>query len=583
MSKAGTIWKMTIRKKLMLISLVLLLAPVAILGAVSYKVSARENNAQIEDNLRNSVKMAIELIGSFDDAVKKGVMTKEDAQERVRQLLLGPKQDGARSVNKHIDLGPNGYFFAITPSGDLTMHPSLEGQNIIDKKTSDGFYYIKDLIQKGQNGGGFTIYNWPLPNSAKEAEKITYSELAPQWGWIICAGSYMQDYTAGQRRILHAIIITLIGCWLVGGLAMTLFALHISRPIRKLAAQAKKIATGDLRSADLTVKNRDEIGELAVSFESMYQNLRRLAGSLLSSSDSLSAASQELSVSIGETTKATVTISNSIHEMATANETQARSIQESANAMEEMASGIQRIAQTSATAHEASVRTLREAEQGNQLIVQSSEQMNAVSSTVGDLAAIVAKLGERSQQIGEIVQAITEISSQTNLLALNASIEAARAGEHGKGFAVVAGEVRKLAERSNASAAQVTELVEAIQSDIEQAATAMVKGEQEVDAGVQAIRRTGEAFASILEATRSVVDQVQEASAVSEQMSASSQQIAASLQEMERMSSQSNEMSQAISASTEEQLASMEEISASAESLSGMSKEMQELAHRFKL
>lgn len=236
------------------------------------------------------------------------------------------------------------------------------------------------------------------------------------------------------------------------------------------------------------------------------------------------------------------------------NETQARGVQESAYAMEEMAAGIQRIASTSSTACDASLTTLRQAEEGNELIVKSSEQMNAVSSKVGDLASIVDKLGERSQQIGEIVQAITDISSQTNLPALNASIKAARAGEQGKGFAVVAGEVKKLAERSNESAAQVAELIESIRGDIERATVAMEQGEREVAAGVEAIRLTGEAFRHILDATRSVVDQVQSASAAAEQMSASSQEVAASLQEMERTSARANEMT-----------------------------EMQSLAHRFKL
>jgi methyl-accepting chemotaxis protein len=251
--------------------------------------------------------------------------------------------------------------------------------------------------------------------------------------------------------------------------------------------------------------------------------------------------------------------------------------------MEEMAIGIQRIATTSLTAYEASVDAREQAEHGQELINRSTEQMNAVSAVVGELVGIIQKLEERSNQIGDIVQVMSEISNQTNLLALNASIEAARAGEQGKGFAVVAGEVKKLAERSTESAAQVAELIDSIRSDIGAAVTTMGKGEREVDAGVQSIRHTGDAFAHILAAARSIVEQAQESSGAAEEMSASAQQIAASLQELERMSAKSNEMTHTVSASTEEQIAAMEEISASADSLQTMSAEMQALAHRFKL
>jgi methyl-accepting chemotaxis protein len=578
-------WRLTIRRKLLLITLALLVLPTVAVGTISYEQAAKVGDQLIQNNLRNSVQMAVALTKSFDEAVKKGTMTQDEAQEKVKQLLLGPKsQDGSRPVNKDIDMGANGYFFVMNEKGDLVAHPSLEGQNIIDKKTSEGFYYIKDLIAQGKKpGGGYTLYSWPLPNSTKEAAKIAYAMESPDWGWIICAGSYMQDYDQGVTHIFHSMLYTLIICLVVGGVVLTLFALHISRPIVKLSRQAKQFATGDLRTSDFRVSNKDEIGELFVSFEMMYHNLKRLAAGLLGNSDSLSRSSHELSQAIGETTQATGQISASVQDVALNSEAQTRSVEESAKAIEEMASGIQRVAATSSTAYDASVTTLREAEQGNLLIGKSAEQMGAVSATVGDLAAIVDKLSERSQQIGDIVQVITDMSSQTNLLALNASIEAARAGEQGKGFAVVAGEVRKLAERSSESAAQVAGLIEAIQADIGLATTTMGKGEHEVASGVEAVQRTGDAFLRILDATRSVVDQVQEASAAAEQMSASSQEIAASLLEMERLSSRVSDTMQTVSASTEEQLAAMEEIAASSESLSGMSEQMQQLAHQFKL
>ncbi|MBW7456317.1 methyl-accepting chemotaxis protein, partial [Paenibacillus sepulcri] len=376
---------LSIRVKLILVSLLLLLTPVLVLGIISYQVSFKEADLLIKKNLSNSVHMAIEMTEALSQQVKQGGMTQEEAEENMKQLLLGPKEGDTRPINANIDMGENGYFFVLNENGDLLAHPLLEGQNIAEKQTSDGFFYIKDMIQKGLSGGGFSTFLWPLPNSAKEAEKIVYAEASPEWGWIIAAGSYMQDYNSGQKHIRDTIIITLLCCWVAGVVVMTLFARHISRPVRKLAAQARVFSTGDLRTADLKVGNKDELGELASSFEAMYTNLRQLASGLLKGSDSLSASSRELSDAIEQTTQATDHIAESVLRSATSSEMQARSIKESSMAMEEMASGIQRVASTSAAAFESSTLTLEEARQGNLLLEQSTEQMAAVNMTVDEL------------------------------------------------------------------------------------------------------------------------------------------------------------------------------------------------------
>lgn len=575
--------RFTIRRKLLAITLVLLIVPIAVLGSIGYYVSYKETNKLIEKNIQNSVELVLAEIASMDESVKKGTISLEQAQENMKTMLLGPKQDGKRPINPNIDLGPNGYFFVMDVKGTELAHPSLEGQNIWDKQTKDGTYFIREMIGKAQQGGGFTYYSWPLPNQTKEAMKVTYAELAPQWGWVVCAGSYMMDYNAGQKHIWNAILWTFIGCFAVGAVILLLFSLHISRPLAQMAHTAEFVAEGDLTAPPLRVTNKDEIGWLSESFNRMTGTLRQLTGQLGASSDGVSEASVKLTAAIRETTEASTSMSVAIQEMAETVDVQARSVQESARTMEEMAAGIQRIAVTSSTAYESSAATLQEAEAGNAASERMAEQMNAVRSTVGELAGVVSVLNDRSEQIGAIVQSIKELSYQTNLLALNASIEAARAGEHGKGFAVVAAEVKKLAARSNASAVEVETLIEAVQSDIGGAVEAMERGEREVQTGVETLRETSEAFRRIVAATRHVVDQVQETSAAMEQMSAGTEQVAASLLEMERSAARAADSTQSISAAAQEQLATMEAIETSAESLNEMSLELQKGIHRFKV
>ncbi|MFP3390318.1 methyl-accepting chemotaxis protein [Brevibacillus sp. SIMBA_040] len=578
-------WRFTIRNKLLVISLAILIIPALLVGVMSIWVSARESDLQTETNLRNTVHMAAELIVSFEDAVKKGSLRKEEAQEKMKQLLLGPKQpDGTRTINTNIDIGEHGYFFVLNEQGDLVAHPTQEGEKFWDMQTSDGFYHIRDMLQKGQQpGGGVTVYRWPLPDSKADAMKIAYSLRDPNWGWTIVAGSYIKDYNAGQQRIVQGTVYTLLSCIAVGGIIVILLATRLTKPLVQLTQLAKQVAGGDLSQRAIAIHSRDEIGDLYASFQTMHSRLRELTQGLLSHAAALSSSSRDLTVTFGETTAATDQISVSAQEVALSNETQKRSLQESTYAMEELSASAQRIASTSSTAFEASQATLSHAEHGNELIRQSAEQMLAVSTTVGDLSLIVNQLNKRSHQIGEIINAMTTISSQTNLLALNAAIEAARAGEEGKGFAVVADEIRKLAERSRISAMEVTELIQAILADINKATTAMDQGEQEVQTGVDSIRHSGEAFQRILVATRSAVYHVQETSAAAEQISASSQEFHASLQEIDHMAVRSNDLAQTISTTTAGQLAAMEEISASADSMSRISEEMLQIVKQFKL
>ncbi|MFS0726954.1 methyl-accepting chemotaxis protein [Paenibacillus sp. 1P07SE] len=579
--------KLTIRKKLLWMSFFLLTVPILAMGIISYKTAHEETTALIENGLRGNVNLAIETMIVLDRAVQDGLVSLEEAQNTFRVMLLGERQaDGTRPINDALDLGPNGYFFVLDDAGTLLAHPKREDDNIWDERADDGTYYIQDLIAAGQAGGGFVYYDWALPvteDAGKSALKVSYAKQAPVWGWIISAGSYMQDFNEGQKRILGNLIWTLVFCLLIGSLVLYLFANHIAKPVMRMARQAEQMADGDLSGDEVPEGRKDELGVLARSFNHLLHNLRDLAGNQMLSANALAASSRSLSGVIAETTQAIHQTSQAIAEVSGNAETQAGSIEESSRAMEEMAGGIQRIAGTSSQAFEASSGTLEQAERGGELIRRSSEQMGSVSRTVAQLGSVVQQLSDRSASIGQIVEAIGGIAKQTNLLALNAAIEASRAGEHGKGFAVVAAEIRKLSEQTAEQSGQIAALIEGIRHEIGQAAVSMAQGEQEVAQGVEAMQETGDAFARILEATRSVVRQVEETSAAAEEMSASSEQIAASLQEMERMATHTSGAAQSVSAASEEQLAVMEDIASSAVRLNEMAGSMKELAGKFRM
>ena len=248
-----------------------------------------------------------------------------------------------------------------------------------------------------------------------------------------------------------------------------------------------------------------------------------------------------------------------------------------------MAIGVQRVAEATSTVAEESKATTKEANEGNESIQKVIQQMDKIHRSVDDTATVIQKLEERSKEIGQIIEVITDISDQTNLLSLNAAIEAARANEHGKGFAVVANEVKKLAEQSKESADQIASLIQEIQGDTAHAGMMMRKDINEVKLGISVVQETGEGFKRIQKSIDQVTSQIQEISAISEEMSASVEQVNTSMKQVDYVSKHTSANTQNVAASTEEQLASMEKITSSSSALSKMAEKLLRQIQQFKI
>lgn len=379
---------------------------------------------------------------------------------------------------------------------------------------------------------------------------------------------------------------------IIGGILIVILALltwlvyrRILTPIQHVMTVSENVSKGILtKKVDENISNRrDELGKLGSSINIMLHNFRTLIKEVVDSIEHVASASEQLSASSEETTTSTHQIAAVIQEVASGAETQLHGAIESSNAIEDMTKDIQCIAQTIANVSVDSTKMEKEAEQGNQSILQAVQQMEDITESFKISSTIVSQLTERSKEIRQIASLITDIADQTNLLALNAAIEAARAGEHGKGFAVVADEVRKLAEQTAISSKQVSDLIDLIQKDSLSSVQSMSTVSEEVDAGLKQIYDVGKAFKRILLATQSVASQTHEASVISEQMSRSTDKVTASVETMAIIAKNSAQSSQNVAQSSQEQLASMEEITSSSESLTKIAQELKELIKTFKI
>ncbi|BCJ87197.1 methyl-accepting chemotaxis protein [Effusibacillus dendaii] len=436
---------------------------------------------------------------------------------------------------------------------------------------------LADILKAKATQPGVVSYQ------ADGKEYVIANANIPQTGYRLYLNIPMDNVLQSSTKIqttvwtvvcMAALLVALLAFWI---------SRNISRPVGQIADQVTRVANGDLTVGELEIQNKDEIGALAANISVMIGNLKQILSQINRNSQQVAATAEGLSTIAEQTEQSASQMAVSIQAVADLTESHLSGTEESVQAMEEMAVGIQRIAESAALVAETSTEMAGDAQRGNQSIQQAVSQINSLGNSVNRSTEVVKLLGERSKEIGKILEVITEIASQTNLLALNAAIEAARAGEHGRGFAVVADEVRKLAEQSDSSAHQIAALIREIQADTERSVEAMETGTHEVEMGMKMVREAGNAFAKIVSASQKVAGQIQEVSAASEQMSASSEEVTASLEEMARSAKESAASSQSIAAGSEEQLAAVEEVAKSAQSLAGLAEDLKKLLTRFKL
>ncbi|MBV5307465.1 MAG: cache domain-containing protein [Desulfobulbaceae bacterium] len=460
-------------------------------------------------------------------------------------LALGHAIEGVADKQQQIDVirklvddirfesDQSGYYFVYENTVNVALPPAKakQGSDLGGLKDKNGVYFVKELMEQADKGGGFVQYVFPKPPNNQDTPKLGYAELIPGTRMWIGTGVYVDNVDsyvgALNKEINQQVQASLITMASSAGLVFVVIisiilmvAFGIVRGLNNVVESLRDIAQGE---GDLTrrleIKANDEIGDLGKGFNLFIEKLQGIIRGVVanskeveSKSNNLAQVARDMSSSAGESTARSTSVAAAAEEMnvnlnnvAAAMEQSSTNTAMVASAAEEMTATISEIANNAEQAHVISIQAVQKAK------ITSNK---------------MSELGVAAQAINKVTEAITEISEQTNLLALNATIEAARAGEAGKGFAVVANEIKELAKQTATATHNIKQQIEGVQ----QTAADSIKEINEISGVIN----------SVNEIVATIASAVTEQSTATEEIAKNIEQASQGLQEVNENVNQSS-------------------------------------------
>lgn len=560
----------SIRRKLNILIVCCVLLLTATLAVVNYVIVKNRMLESANAKLQSDIQMTYKYV----DALIEGEWEIVDGKLYKGDVNIVENYDFIDEIGELTD----GNAFSIFQyETRISTNIVEDGKRAINTKVSDEVSEV--VLQKKERFLGPADVLGQPHQTAYDPILNGNGEVIGIWATAIPIAPYLD--MANSAALNNVVISSIVSLLIV--LCITVFmSRQVVKPINVLKENAKELANLNLNARILNPKGKDEVAELAKSFNEMRDRLKDTITIVAGSANRIANSSQQLSESSHQTSEAANQVALTMNDIAVGTTTQAEQSEQIVMMMQqtidEVANSLERAERTLLSA----TTSTKIAKKGEEAINEAIKHLGAVTQTVSYATDSIQKLGKRSEEIGGIITVISDIAEQTNLLALNAAIEAARAGEQGKGFAVVASEVRKLAEQSKQASGQITGLINDIQAETSVTVRTMESNLLAVNEQVMIINKGGEALEEI-------VDKVIETETGVEHMKNSftnvyenSQNVQHAIHEISSIIEESAAATEEVAATSEEQYATVAEITANADELAAISDKLRDEVSKFK-
>ncbi|MFM2586971.1 methyl-accepting chemotaxis protein [Vibrio sp. TBV020] len=451
----------------------------------------REN---YERGVETMVESALGVIKHYYQQSQSGALTEGVAQARALETITAMRFDG----DNYIFVGDKeGYQLS---TGVL----SLLGTNIMDLQDSNGQYFVQNLYQKAQSGGGFVDYYWRNPDKETLDPKTSYAIMFEPWGWMVGSGMNMDALQSVTQRSEITSLSYAAGILIVLSIVVGYFIKTITSPLKRTIRAMKVLAQGE---GDLTQRLPEE-GSKELIYLSRYFN--QFVKSIQSIMLNINDAGAQVSSSA-------VQLSHSVHHIDDSLNQQQADVDMLATAMTEMLATVEEVAGRTSEANDASCLAAKETQNSRNIIQKNVDEANLLSEQIGAASEAVQQLATDARNVDTVLEVIRGVAEQTNLLALNAAIEAARAGEQGRGFAVVADEVRTLSQRTQESTLEIQSIVERLQVGAQNVVVVMDQGASKAYQAAELSSQAGDTLTQIDQEVQKIQEMAQHIATAAEQ------------------------------------------------------------------